>query len=249
MNGFSNYSIVELGSGDCSKISILLEAIHEDHLKTIKYIPVDLSQSAIEESANLLSERYPLVKIHGIVADFMRQLPLIPKAINRLFCFFGSTIGNLHRKQSLEFIVNISENMLPGDQLLLGLDMVKSKSILENAYNDNKQVTAAFNKNIMNVVNSLADTDFNPDHFEHVAFYNDEEARIEMHLKAKKSVEVICPYMDKKITIQKGETIHTENSYKFTAKHISHFGLYSGLEINNVFSDPENRFSLVQLIK
>lgn len=249
MDHLSNYSIVELGSGDCSKISILLDAVHKDHVKTIEYIPVDLSQSAIEKSAGLLSEKYPLIKIYGIVADFIKQLPLIPKATNRLFCFFGSTIGNLNRKQSLEFIKDLSGNMLTGDQLLLGLDMVKSKPVLENAYNDSKQVTAEFNKNILNVVNNLAGTDFNMQDFEHLAFFNEEEARIEMHLKAKRNIKVNCSYTNEKIIIYEDDYIHTENSYKFTKNHITDFGAYSGLKINKIFSDAENWFSLVHMIK
>ena len=130
-----------------------------------------------------------------------------------------------------------------------GCHVIKNKFVLENAYNDSKQITAAFNKNILNVVNRLVDTDFNPDHFEHVAFYNTKEARIEMHLKAKLNIEVNSPYADKKIIIKESELIHTENSYKFTKKHITDFGVYSGLKINNVFSDTKNRYSLVHMIK
>lgn len=248
-NDLSNFTIIELGSGDNSKISILLKSISSEQLKTISYIPVDVSQSAIEKSASSLARKFPSIKIQAVVADFMHQLDLIPNAQKKLICFFGSTIGNLNRDQSESFMQNVSEIMNPGDILLLGLDMVKDIKTLENAYNDSKQITAAFNKNILNVINDLLETDFDPDLFEHEAFYNEEKYRIEMHLKAMKDMTVRSPHLKNEIYIWNGETIRTENSHKFTTDHILDLSITAGLKIKNIYSDSLQRFSLVKFVK
>ncbi|MFW6121563.1 MAG: L-histidine N(alpha)-methyltransferase, partial [Petrotogales bacterium] len=167
----------------------------------------------------------------------------------KVFCFLGSTIGNLSMKKAQQFLVQLSEIMHSGDLLLLGFDMVKNKDILEKAYNDSKNVTERFNKNILNVVNSHIGTNFDPDNFEHVAFYNERFSRIEMHLKAIKDIEISCPSLPSNIYIEKGDTIHTENSYKFTDENVKSLAFGAGLEIQNIFTDRNKWFSLVQLIK
>src|SRR5664279_1525535 len=231
-----NIDIVELGSGDCSKISILLDAIPFENMATVRYIPVDVSHAAISKSAEMLVKRFPDITIHGLLADFLKHLSAIPKNTNRLFCFFGSTLGNLTRKQSIQFLMDLKAVMKPGDQLLIGLDMVKDARILENAYNDNQGVTAAFNKNILNVVNQYVKTAFNPDSFEHLAYYNQPKTRIEMHLRALKDLDVKCMYLPDNIRIKEGETIHTENSHKYTHWHILDFAGITGLKINAVYT-------------
>ena len=112
-----NIDIVELGSGDCSKISILLDAIPFENMATVRYIPVDVSSAAISKSAEMLIKRFPDITIHGLIADFLKHLSAIPGNINRLFCFFGSTLGNLTRKQSVQFLLDLKDIMKPGDQL------------------------------------------------------------------------------------------------------------------------------------
>jgi L-histidine N-alpha-methyltransferase len=248
-NQIKDIDIVELGSGDCSKISILLEAVPSHLLQSVRYIPVDVSQSVVEESAAILVSAFPGMSIHGVVADFVKQLDLIPRGLKRFFCFLGSTIGNLSRKDAIEFFRILGRTMHTGDMLLLGADMVKPTDILENAYNDSQGVTAKFNLNILNVVNHLAHTDFCPDKFEHIAFYNQAFSRIEMHLKAKADMKVESPLIKEKIIIKKGETIHTENSHKFTHEYIEKFVQAAGLEIQHVFSDEARWFSLVLLVK
>jgi L-histidine N-alpha-methyltransferase len=243
-----NIDIVELGSGDCSKISILLDAIPYENMATVRYIPVDVSHAAISKSAEMLVKRFPDITIIGLLADFLKHLSAIPKNTNRLFCFFGSTLGNLTRKQSVQFLMDLKAVMKPGDQLLIGLDMVKDVKILESAYNDKQGVTAEFNKNILNVVNGYAKTDFSSDCFEHVAYYNQPKARIEMHLRALKDLDVICMYLPDHIRIKKGETIHTENSHKYTYWHIYNFASITGLKINAVYTDNNQWFSLGHFI-
>jgi L-histidine N-alpha-methyltransferase len=246
--GLSDVDVIELGSGDCSKISILLESIPEKARSTVRYVPVDVSRSAIIESAKILGERFPRVSFHGLVADFRRHLGKLPDANRRLFCFFGSTIGNLGQSESESFLAGLSEVMRPGDRLLLGLDMVKEVGVLERAYNDSQGITAAFNRNILNVVNRLILTDFEASGFEHSAFYNEEDQRIEMHLVPRRNSTVHSPYLQKPLEMSPGESIHTESSYKYTPDRIHLLSQRSGLELANVFTDQRKWFSLAELV-
>ncbi len=244
-----NVDIVELGSGDCTKISIILDFITPQAMKTIRYLPFDVCEPAIKRSSDILSEKFSDIIIYGMVADFQKQLHIIPKDNKRIFCFFGSTLGNLSTDEANEFIINLSNIMQKDDMLILGLDMVKERNILEKAYNDSKNVTAKFNKNILNVVNKYIKTNFKTHDFEHNAFFNEKHSRIEMHLKATKHLQITSPYLQKEININKGETIHTENSHKFTNDHINNLALNANLDIQNIFTDPDKWFSIVQLLK
>lgn len=246
---FSELSIIELGSGDSSKIRLLLRQIPENKLSTIKYYPVDISQSTIERAAYKLTDEFPMLKIEGIVADFIYQLNLIPKTEKSLFCFFGSTIGNLNMTEIEQFMKFLGKQMQEGDSFLLGLDMIKDTSVLEKAYNDDQQITSDFNKNILNVINNLVNTNFEPANFEHLAFYNKSEKRIEMHLKARKDMVITFNSGGDKIHIKKGETIHTENSHKFNKDNIKTMGFWAGLDTEKIFTDNKQWFSLVHYKK
>lgn len=241
--------IVELGSGDCSKISVFLDEVPEENRQTIVYYPVDVSREAIEKSGRILRKRYPEMELHGINADFLEHLGKIPGKRKSLFCFFGSTIGNLDCAKAIGFLKDLDRVMKRKDRLLLGVDMVKDIDVLERAYNDSQGITAQFNKNILKVTNSHLDTDFNPDDFEHVAFFNRRYSRIEMHLRAKRNLEVTSPLIDESIIFKKGETIHTENSHKYTAGHIRKMADAAGLLLNNIYTDDKKWFSLVEMVK
>ncbi len=237
--------IVELGSGDCSKISILLESLPDAALADIYYVPVDVSESAIVKSARELTSKYPAIRIHGLLADFMKLVKDLPGQGPRLISFFGSTLGNLTRIQMDRFLKNIRTLMRPGDRFVMGLDMVKEVSILEAAYNDRQGITAAFNKNILNVINRVAGTNFDPELFDHVAFYNNPKERIEMHLRAKCTMVISSVEFPAEIVLKEGETIHTENSHKFTLEDIKKFAKLMDLNLDHIFSDPDHWFSLV----
>lgn len=241
--------LIELGSGDSSKISLLLNAVPKNKIENIRYIPVDVSEAAIIKSSEILVQKYPGLRIHGLLADFMKHLTMLPGKNNRLICFFGSTLGNLTRKQANQFLVDIGNLMLQGDRFLLGLDLVKNSEIIEKAYNDAQGVTAAFNVNILRVINQYADTNFNTDLFEHIAFYNTEKSRIEMHLRALKNMSISSPNFPQKINVIRGETIHTENSHKFTMNDIYEFSKLSNLKTDNIFTDHNQWFSVVSFKK
>lgn len=238
-------NIIELGSGDCAKISILLDAVSKIKINQITYIPIDVSEAAIMKSAGYLTIKYPGLKIHGLLADFMKHLTRLPGEGNHLICFFGSTLGNLTWQQSINFLVEIKMLMKPGDQFLLGLDMIKDIDIIEAAYNDKQGVTALFNKNILRVINDYAHTNFKTFRFQHLAFYNTERARIEMHLVALEDMVVRSEFFPEMVFIKKGETIHTENSHKFTVADIRYYASITGLNIGKIYTDKKQWFSLV----
>jgi len=236
---------VELGSGDPSKISLLLQQIQTENHSDLHYFPVDISPSALENSLLQLEKEFPDIKVTAIVADFMHQLDKLPKVRNRLFCFLGSTIGNFQPVEMSGFLKNLGHAMEAGDHLLLGLDMVKDPRVLHRAYNDSQEVTAAFNKNILNVVNGIIDSGFDSTNFEHLAFYNERERRVEMHLKANRDQKIRINGNQETLDIKEGDTIHTENSYKFKSEDIESIGRQAGLKPVSVFTDENKWFSLV----
>ena len=242
----SDVDIVELGSGDHSKITLLLEKIPADALQGVRYFPVDISRPALEASIKELTCMFPDLAVQGIVADYIHQMHRIPGEKKKLYCFLGSTIGNLEREEAMAFVRDISETMNPGDGFLIGFDRVKEVRVLETAYNDPQGLTAAFNRNILNVVNGLAGSDFDTGDFEHRAFYSREPRRIEMHLEANRDVSVKSAFSDEDILIRKGERIHTENSHKFEEEDIQLIAESAGLVVQNIFSDEREWFSLVQ---
>jgi len=241
--------VVELGGGNGSKIAILFDAVSPSMINTLRYIPLDISHQAIVEAAKLMSERFPGLSVHGIVADFSSQLHLIPGQKKRLYCFLGSTIGNFSVDQQRHFMQDMGQMMGPEDLFILGLDMVKSHNLLEAAYNDRQEVTAAFNRNILNNINRIVGTNFEPSMFDHLAFFNQSESRIEMHLKAKKAMMITSSTNDLILQIRKGETIHTENSHKFTISQIEELVQAAGLKVVSNFRDDRQWFSLLLLEK
>jgi len=241
--------IIELGSGDASKMELLFSQVPAEKQQYLQYVPVDISESAIRTAADRLAKRFPTLRISGIVADFIHQLDLLPRKGKRCFCFFGSTIGNLDEDEVSHFMTMLKNSMHNGDYLLLGLDMVKSVDVLERAYNDSKGVTARFNKNILEVVNDLLQADFDTGAFHHLAFFNHHKSRIEMHLEAQRNMTVRLGCNNQSIRIQKGSTIHTENSHKFDLKQINQLAGENGLQVKKLHTDPRKWFSLAHLQK
>ncbi|MFP4557568.1 MAG: L-histidine N(alpha)-methyltransferase [Bacteroidales bacterium] len=239
--------IIELGSGDGSKMLILLDEMPEGNQQSITYIPVDFSQSAVEKSVRYLSSAFPSLTFLGITADFLSQVHMIPRNRRRLFCFLGSTLGNLNPDEAHKFLSNVRKAMNDGDEFLLGVDMVKDKGILNKAYNDSKGITAAFNLNILNVTNRVAKTNFNPDDFEHLAYFNQDKSRIEMHLRALHNVEIKSPSFPQPFSILKDETIHTENSYKYSLGSLKKLMKGCNLDIKKVYTDERDWFSVLHI--
>lgn len=249
ISNYKNLNIVEIGSGDPSKISLLLNKIPKNNQLGLNYIPIDISLSAIEYSCEKLLELFPQISVNGIVADFMKHLNYIPQKSNRMFCFFGGTIGNFSPKDAEIFMLDMSEILIQGEYFLLGFDNIKDIKTLEKAYNDEQGITAQFNLNILNVINKIAQTNFNISDFEHIAFYNKQKNRIEMHIEALKEVIIESKYLANDLIIKKGERIHTENSHKFDKVIINRLANNSGFQVENIFNDKNNWFSVALLKK
>jgi L-histidine N-alpha-methyltransferase len=248
MDSFERGDLVELGSGANWKISKLIDAVNETG-ENIRYVPVDVSESALIAASEDLLTNYPRLRVLGIVADFTCHMEVIPTDFSKLTCFFGSTIGNLNETASHEFLHSVADSMNPEDRFLIGLDMIKPKTILEAAYNDAQGVTSAFNKNVLHVINRELHADFDPSVFEHCAFYNEEKEQVEMHLRATQKTTVEIKDLDLSVELEKGETIHTEICRKFSEENAMKMFSEVGLKVGRWFTDPKGWFSLVELVR
>jgi L-histidine Nalpha-methyltransferase len=236
--------IVELGSGSSLKTNYLLKSFLKTRDK-LYYTPIDVSNILVE-SSKLLIENYDKLYINGIVSFYEEGMDFIFSIDNspKLIIFLGSSIGNFSEEEIIQFMKMLSKDMSDKDRLIIGFDLLKDKKILESAYNDSKGFTAKFNLNILNRINNELDADFNLDNFKHEAIFNEDKSRIEMYLLAKEKMEATIKGIDKVIELNKGERIHTENSYKFTNSMINMIAENSGLEFSDYYTDEKEYFSL-----
>jgi L-histidine Nalpha-methyltransferase len=236
--------IVELGAGSSKKIRALLEAGAEIP-SPLRYVPVDVDAAVIGAAARELLEAYPSLAVHGLAADFTHHLQRVPPRIGpRLVAFLGSTIGNLHREARVALLRDIAALLGPGDRLLLGLDLVKPASVLDTAYNDRAGVTAAFNRNILRVVNHEFQADFRPDQYRHQARFVADAARVEMHLVASSRQVVHVRALGLTVELAPFETIWTESSYKFTLESTAEMLAAAGLALAGWYTDWRGMFAL-----
>jgi dimethylhistidine N-methyltransferase len=232
--------ILELGSGSSRKIRILL-----DNFKSVAaYIPVDISREFLLRSSGKLSKEYSDLKIIPIVADYTKPftIPEFEIPYSKIVAYYpGSTIGNFTGEQAHYFLKNIAGLCGINSGLLIGIDLKKESEILEKAYNDGKGITAQFNLNILKNMNSSFGTNFEINKWKHKAFYNEEHGRVEMHLQSleEQSVRV----NGTSILFKKDETIHTENSYKYSIEEFEKM-IDSFYSLKNVWSDPGNKFAV-----
>lgn len=238
--------LVEIGCGSDLKVRKLLDGVEPKLIAHIRYVPVDISGECLRTSARRLLRDYRALRIRGIIADFTRHLERLPPG-RKLIVFLGGTFGNFTESQGLRLLKRFAEIMNPEDRLLLGLDMVKPVAVLEAAYNDSAGVTAMFNLNILNHVNRCLKAEFDTADFVHRAFYNKEQERIEMHLAAKKNLQVRIVDLDMCLRMEKSETIHTEISKKFSRRSATKLFLQAGLFPAAWHSDRKGWFSLVDL--
>jgi L-histidine N-alpha-methyltransferase len=248
MTFFSNDGgdLIELGSGSNRKIRKLLDAVRSYQLNKIRYVPVDISESSLLEASRELLDLYKNLQISGILADFTRHMDVIPHG-RKLIIFFGGSIGNFREKERISFLRSIRHIMTPNDRFLLGMDMLKPIEVMEAAYNDKQGITGEFNRNILNNINRELNADFNPESFEHLAFFNPREERVEMHLRARHAVTVHISDLSLSIDFREGETIHTEICKKFSREREDRTFRKAGLSVTRSFSDLKGWFSLVEL--
>jgi L-histidine N-alpha-methyltransferase len=208
------------------------------------YVPIDVSEDLIRQIAAQLGNDYPGLSIHGVIGDFERPVELPPARGRRLIVFLGSTIGNLTPAEAVAFLRNVAGLLTPNDRFLLGTDLVKDINTIERAYNDAAGVTAAFNRNILSVINRNLGADFDLDRFEHLAFYNTEEARIEMHLVAREAHHVRIEALNLSVDFAQGESIRTEISCKYTRVMVERMLHEAGLRLLRWETDDKHLFAL-----
>lgn len=231
--------LFELGSGSSRKIRLLLDA-----LRPASYVPIDISKSHLLGAANDLARDYPWLEIHAVCADYASawDLPSDLQGERRTVFFPGSSIGNLTDEEAIALLERIARLIGDNGGLLIGVDLVKEVEVLEAAYNDRQRVTEAFNKNLLVRINRELDADFQVDHFEHLAFYNRDRNRIEMHLASRH--DQLIRVAGQTIRVEAGETIHTENSRKYSIASFHRLALKTGFRPNKVWIDPEGLFSI-----
>ncbi len=233
-------AVVEFGSGSSVKTPLLLNAIDP-----AAYVPLDIAGDFLRASASELSANFPGLPVYPVEADFMRRVEL-PEQIEdmpKLGFFPGSTIGNMVAPSAVDLLRTMRETLGVGAKLLIGMDLIKDEEVLIAAYDDAAGVTAKFNLNLINRVNRQLKGDIPIDALEHEARWNDEHARIEMHLVAQRAV--VFRVAGKDFTMAKGETIHTENSHKFTRRTANMLLLAGGWEPQARWLDAEERFSVL----
>jgi dimethylhistidine N-methyltransferase len=239
-----NAALIEYGSGELEKIKILLDFLNEP----AGLIPVDISEEQLFVSAKKLQRLYPDLEILPVAADFTKPIP-IPEFSNtpkkRVAFFPGSTIGNFEPDLAIQFLKGVTKTIGPNGLLLIGFDLKKDKETLLAAYDDKQGITASFNKNLLSRMNNELEGNFDLDAFKHIARYNEIEGRIEMHLES--TTEQTVSVNQELFQFLEGETIHTENCYKFSEKSFTDMASKAGLSPAKTWSDSRNLFAVMLL--
>ncbi len=233
-------TLIDLGAGNCAKAASLFPLLHP-----AQYVPVDISADFLAGAVEQLHQRFPHIEMNPLGLDFSSKLELPPsvRREQRLFFYPGSSIGNFSPVQALAFLSRMRAQCGHDGAILLGVDLVKDHAILDAAYDDALGVTAAFNLNMLRHLNQLAGFDFDVRQWRHVAFYNAEASRIEMHVEARADVLVRWPGGQRHFAA--GQRIHTENSYKYRAADAVAMLTQAGFETTRVWCDPDHWFALI----
>jgi dimethylhistidine N-methyltransferase len=232
-------TMIDLGAGDCGKAPQLF-----DELQPQQYVPVDISTDYLRGVVTRLQQEHPDIEMIGVGADFSRELAL-PRAVGtkrRVFFFPGSSIGNYDPAEARAFLERMRDQMEPDAALWIGVDLVKDVDVMERAYDDDLGVTQAFNLNLLNNVNRSVGTDFRPRDWKHVARYDADLERIEMHLEARRDLQVTWPEGRRRFA--EGERIHTESSYKYTMDSFRELLVSAGLEPVDSWTDARDWFAV-----
>jgi dimethylhistidine N-methyltransferase len=261
----NNIHIIELGSGSSSKTAILLSHFSSQK-KRIYYFPIDISSTILAESAQRLKSQFPKASIVGIASDYNMGIDRaaaeckiaekVEKKKNnnnddisytKLVLFLGSSIGNFELIEARSLLRSVRQRLNASDFLLVGFDLQKDESVLNAAYNDKAGITAKFNLNLLARINRELGGNFELEKFEHYAFYNHEQNRMEMHLISKIDQQLYIGALGKTFSLKKGESIHTENSYKYSVNQIAALAEDCGFGIEKNFTDKKRWFNLALL--
>ncbi|OAN15263.1 L-histidine N(alpha)-methyltransferase [Exiguobacterium undae] len=238
------HTLIEYGSGSSRKIKSLLSSLHQLEA----YMPIDISKEFLIQSAHQLSQDYPTLDIKAVCGDYSTPLVLpIEDKLKKVIFFPGSTIGNFDPDEAAAFLSRSCQLLEKGDGFLIGIDTKKAASVLDEAYNDQAGVTAQFNLNILQHINESLEGTFDLTWFEHVAFYNEAHGRVEMHLRSR--IDQLVTVADQTFSFKQGETIHTENSYKYSVDDFQVLARQNGFTPVTCFTDRNQYFSVHYLEK
>ena len=240
-NSPDSASVIEFGSGSNKKVKKLLMALENPK----EYIPIDISYEFLKTNAKELAKNFPKIHVKAICADFNQIKSLekiVPKERKNLGFFPGSTIGNFCPEDAKDLLKKFANILGKGNHLVIGIDIRKDRKLMEKAYNDSRGITAEFNKNILRGINNKLDAKFDLGNFEHMAYFNEKKKRIEMHLISKENQTI--DISDKKIIFKKGESIHTENSYKYSISEFKKLSFSSGYEVVDIVTDDNKYFGV-----
>ncbi len=240
--------LVELGSGAATKTRVLLDAMARTNRLRF-YVPFDFSEGIVRRVAQELVEEYEGLHVHGVIGDFLAHLEHIPQGGRRLVVFLGGTIGNLEPAAAATFLSSVADEMDRGDFFLLGVQLITDVTRLEAAYNDSAGLSAAFNKNILSVLKVVIGAEFDPDNFDHVARYNQDEQQIEMRLRSICRQVIPIPELELTLRLEEGEEILTEISRKYTHQHVESLLTNAGFTPMAWYTDPADLHGLALVQK
>jgi L-histidine Nalpha-methyltransferase len=236
-------TIVELGSGSSAKTRLLLDAFgRAGSLR--RYVPQDVSESALRSAMDALSVEYPNLELHGVVGDFTSHLHRLPRGDHRMVAFLGGTIGNLLPAERAEFLEQVRAVLQPGEQLLLGTGLVIDEETLVRAYDDAAGITAEFNRNVLRVLNRELRADFPVEEFAHRALWDADNEWIEMRLVAQRAITVTIAELGLEVHFAAGEEMRTEVSAKFSAPGVRAMLDEAGFTVTRTWTDADDRFAL-----
>ncbi|CDG83830.1 L-histidine N(alpha)-methyltransferase [Janthinobacterium agaricidamnosum] len=233
-------TLIDLGAGNCAKAASLFPLLHP-----AQYVAVDISYDFLRESLSRLQQRFPHIEMTGLGLDFSSRLDLpgTVRAAQRVFFYPGSSIGNFAPQQAVDFLRRLRANSGPDGGLLIGVDLIKDSAILDDAYDDALGVTAAFNLNLLRHVNQLIGADFDVRQWAHHGFFNAAQSRVEMHLEARSSLTV--NWQGGRRRFERGERIHTEDSYKYSREGFVSLLEQAGFSANNMWTDTQQWFAVI----
>jgi L-histidine N-alpha-methyltransferase len=235
-------TLIELGSGSAAKTRVLLDAMRGAGCLR-SYAPVDISEQITRRTAEAVASEYAIA-VHGLVCDFERDLERVPLEGPRVIALLGGTVGNFEPAQRASFLARISNLLGPEDRFLLGTDLVKDRATLEAAYNDSAGVTADFNKNVLHVLNRELGADFDPESFEHVARWDEENLWVDIRLRSARRQVIDFAALGMLVAFERGEEMRTEISTKFARGGLAGIYAEAGLELTDWWTDPEGLFAL-----
>ena len=241
-------TLIELGSGTSEKTRLLLSAM--SRVGTLeRFVPFDVDEATLRSAAAAIAAEYPSIRVHAVVGDFERHLPLLPAGGRRMVAFLGSTIGNLAPAVRSQFLTDLAAALAPGDMLLLGVDLVKSPDRILAAYNDPGGVTAAFSRNILCILNNRLDADFEPEAFDHVPRWDAANEWVDIRLRARTAQTVRITALDLRVEFAEDEEMHTEISAKFRRDRLEAELAGAGLEVRRWWTDPGDGFGVALAIR